>query len=395
MISKYFENQSNSPRKFIEYSYQLMCTSNTKQQLEKLVLFLLNDETLSYLYKNEKSSLLTFWRSVITNHYVDYNNDDHKKNENPRSVNRSSSSSLVDVYYHNFTKLQLPSLILMIRIFKKLALFNECVRLLNHPNLLSVLNNNNNNINNEERLKLSYFAEIYINLAEYENANNLVSIATISIALYFIQDLYLTITIIISITITITIDIFITIIIVITIHHVHYQFLSQLSPSPSSLVINIVIDNDNAVNPKILAIKALILKKQSNYQKSKELYNQAIEMVKESNGPNHPKLSTLLCYAADVDRKLGNNIQAIEQYNQSLRIVKLNYGINHPKVSELLNNLGLISKKESNYSDALSYYNQSLSIILRVLYFIIVFFIIIIIVLITHYRFNATIILLN
>ena len=88
-----------------------------------------------------------------------------------------------------------------------------------------------------------------------------------------------------------------------------------------------------------LTVEVLTLCQQGKYQDALKVAQRALQVAKETFGPNDPKVATSMNNLATVYRIQGNYIEAESLYKQALTAKELALGPNHPKVATSLNNL--------------------------------------------------------
>ncbi|XP_046862837.1 uncharacterized protein LOC124456435 [Xenia sp. Carnegie-2017] len=85
------------------------------------------------------------------------------------------------------------------------------------------------------------------------------------------------------------------------------------------------------------------------YSKAKNHHEKALEIQKQSLGPNHVDVATSLNNLGNVLENTGNYDKAIEFYERALEIRKQSLGPNHVDVATSLNNLANVLENTGNY----------------------------------------------
>ncbi|KAH3744867.1 tetratricopeptide repeat protein [Pelomyxa schiedti] len=110
-----------------------------------------------------------------------------------------------------------------------------------------------------------------------------------------------------------------------------------------------------------MALLALILKKEGEYEGAEKLITEAIEIAENRLGPSHPTVSKYISILADCYRKEAHHLKAEELYRRCLEIDRNAFGNAHPHVAECLTNLGQVLKDRGQYKEALPLYQEALS----------------------------------
>ncbi|XP_046854991.1 uncharacterized protein LOC124448023, partial [Xenia sp. Carnegie-2017] len=105
-----------------------------------------------------------------------------------------------------------------------------------------------------------------------------------------------------------------------------------------------------------------VYKDTGNYDKAIEFHEKALEIRKQSLGPNHVDVATSLNNLGSVYRGTGNYDKAIEFHEKALEIRKQSLGPNHVDVAASLNNLGIVYIITGNYDKSIEYYEKALEI---------------------------------
>jgi tetratricopeptide (TPR) repeat protein len=103
-----------------------------------------------------------------------------------------------------------------------------------------------------------------------------------------------------------------------------------------------------------------------DHRKAIEYYKQALVILIEAYGEQHPQVATVLNNLGSSWYSLGDHRKAIAYYEQALAIDETVFGRDNPNVAIRLNNLGSIWKTLGDYRKAVGYYGQALSILKEV-----------------------------
>jgi CHAT domain-containing protein len=101
---------------------------------------------------------------------------------------------------------------------------------------------------------------------------------------------------------------------------------------------------------------------QGRYSEAEPLYNQALAIIKQQLGDNHPLTAQSLNNLAALYYSQGRYSEAEPIYKQALTIRKQQLGDNHPLTAQSLNNLALLYYSQGRYSEAEPIYKQALTI---------------------------------
>ncbi|TRV53305.1 MAG: tetratricopeptide repeat protein [Microcystis panniformis Mp_MB_F_20080800_S26D] len=107
---------------------------------------------------------------------------------------------------------------------------------------------------------------------------------------------------------------------------------------------------------------ALLYDSQGRYSEAEPLYKEALAIWKQQLGDNHPDTATSLNNLAALYRVQGRYSEAEPLYKQALAIRKQQLGDNHPDTATSLNNLALLYDSQGRYSEAEPLYKQALAI---------------------------------
>ncbi|MBE5229316.1 MAG: tetratricopeptide repeat protein [Microcystis aeruginosa PMC 728.11] len=107
---------------------------------------------------------------------------------------------------------------------------------------------------------------------------------------------------------------------------------------------------------------AALYRVQGRYSEAEPLYKQALAIWKQQLGDNHPSTATSLNNLAALYRVQGRYSEAEPLYKQALTIIKQQLGDNHPDTASSLNNLAELYRVQGRYSEAEPLYKQALAI---------------------------------
>ncbi|WP_375327584.1 tetratricopeptide repeat protein [Microcystis sp. BLCC-F210] len=107
---------------------------------------------------------------------------------------------------------------------------------------------------------------------------------------------------------------------------------------------------------------AFLYDSQGRYSEAEPLYKQALAIIKKQLGDNHPLTAQSLNNLAELYRVQGRYSEAEPLYNQALAIIKQQLGDNHPLTAQSLNNLAALYGSQGRYSEAEPLYKQALAI---------------------------------
>ncbi|GCA73562.1 photosystem I assembly protein Ycf3 [Microcystis aeruginosa NIES-2520] len=107
---------------------------------------------------------------------------------------------------------------------------------------------------------------------------------------------------------------------------------------------------------------ALLYQSQGRYSEAEPLYNRSLAIRKQQLGDNHPDTATSLNNLALLYQSQGRYSEAEPLYKQALAIRKQQLGDNHPNTALSLNNLALLYQSQGRYSEAEPLFKQALAI---------------------------------
>jgi CHAT domain-containing protein len=107
---------------------------------------------------------------------------------------------------------------------------------------------------------------------------------------------------------------------------------------------------------------ALLYYSQGRYSEAEPLYKEALAISKQQLGDNHPDTAISLNNLAELYRVQGRYSEAEPLYKQALTIIKQQLGDNHPATAISLNNLAGLYKSQGRYSEAEPLYKEALAI---------------------------------
>lgn len=98
------------------------------------------------------------------------------------------------------------------------------------------------------------------------------------------------------------------------------------------------------------------------FSKSESLYEQAVNIIKETLGEDHPDYGTTVNNLALLYVKTGEFQQAESLFKRDLEIIKKSLGASHPNYSYALSNLAGLYENIGKYSDAEKLYKEAIAI---------------------------------
>jgi tetratricopeptide (TPR) repeat protein len=107
---------------------------------------------------------------------------------------------------------------------------------------------------------------------------------------------------------------------------------------------------------------ALLYESQGRYSEAEPLYKQALAIRKQQLGDNHPDTAISLNNLAGLYYSQGRYSEAEPLLKQALAIHKQQLGDNHPDTATSLNNLAELYRLQGKYSEAEPLYKQALTI---------------------------------
>jgi tetratricopeptide (TPR) repeat protein len=128
------------------------------------------------------------------------------------------------------------------------------------------------------------------------------------------------------------------------------QVISQASPQ------------DKLAEAERLTQQVIQLYQQGKYNEAIPLAEQALAIIKQQLGDNHPDTAQSLNNLALLYYSQGRYSEAEPLYNRSLAIIKQQLGDNHPDTATSLNNLAALYQSQGRYSEAEPLYKEALAI---------------------------------
>ncbi|WP_396888901.1 tetratricopeptide repeat protein [Microcystis aeruginosa] len=107
---------------------------------------------------------------------------------------------------------------------------------------------------------------------------------------------------------------------------------------------------------------ALLYYSQGRYSEAEPLFKEALAIRKQQLGDNHPDTATSLNNLAGLYRVQGRYSEAEPLYKEALAIWKQQLGDNHPDTASSLNNLAGLYRVQGRYSEAEPLYKEALAI---------------------------------
>jgi tetratricopeptide (TPR) repeat protein len=101
---------------------------------------------------------------------------------------------------------------------------------------------------------------------------------------------------------------------------------------------------------------------QSEYTKAEPLYNRSLAIREKAFGPEHPNVAQSLDNLAALYRAQGRYTDAEPLYQRALSIWEQSLGSEHPDFAQSLNNLAVLYDVQGRYADAEPLYLRSLAI---------------------------------
>jgi CHAT domain-containing protein len=101
---------------------------------------------------------------------------------------------------------------------------------------------------------------------------------------------------------------------------------------------------------------------QRNYAEAEPFYHQALKIVEDEFGPNHPHALTIHDSLAELYRKQGKYSQAEPLYKHVIEISEQTLGADHPDVARSNNNLALLYARQGKYTQAEPLYRRAVKI---------------------------------
>ena len=106
----------------------------------------------------------------------------------------------------------------------------------------------------------------------------------------------------------------------------------------------------------------LFLYNQGRYGEAEPLYQQALAIMREQLGEQHPHTATSLNNLAVLYKAQGRYDEAEPLYQQALAITRERLGEQHPDTATSLNNLAVLYQAQGRYDEAEPLYQQALAI---------------------------------
>lgn len=118
-------------------------------------------------------------------------------------------------------------------------------------------------------------------------------------------------------------------------------------------------NSDLAINLNNLAI---LLQQDGELDEADELFREAIGVVEEEWGEEHPYMAYVLNGYAGVHEDRKDFEQANETMQRALAIGRAVFPEEHPFIAVAIHNIGRIYENMENFEEALNYYNEGLSL---------------------------------
>jgi tetratricopeptide (TPR) repeat protein len=112
----------------------------------------------------------------------------------------------------------------------------------------------------------------------------------------------------------------------------------------------------------ILNDLARLYQAQGRYDEAEPLYQQALAIMRERLGEQHPHTATILNNLAGLYQAQGRYDEAEPLYQQALAIMRERLGEQHPDTATILNNLAGLYQAQGRYDEAEPLYQQALAI---------------------------------
>jgi len=101
---------------------------------------------------------------------------------------------------------------------------------------------------------------------------------------------------------------------------------------------------------------------QGNYTEAIPLAEEALDLLRQVWGENHPKLGGYLHNLGELHRKQGDDDRAETYYQEALKLIENNWGRSHPETAKTLNSLALLYRSQGRYLDAEALYQETIAI---------------------------------
>jgi len=121
--------------------------------------------------------------------------------------------------------------------------------------------------------------------------------------------------------------------------------------------------------PQSLALASLAhkvaqyLHVRGRYVEATPLYQQALHIREQTQGPDHPNVASSLKYLATHYMRQGKYAEAEPLYRQTVHVFEQALGPNHPDVARVLNNLALLYAEQGKYTEAEPLYCRAIHIL--------------------------------
>lgn len=112
--------------------------------------------------------------------------------------------------------------------------------------------------------------------------------------------------------------------------------------------------------PDILDNIGKLLIERGDFDRAEELLNEALEMRRRMQSPDHPALGNSLNNLAHLRRQRGDYEAAERLQREALKIYRERYGEQHPLVATCLNNLAMTLSEKGDYDGAEPYAREAL-----------------------------------
>jgi tetratricopeptide (TPR) repeat protein/DNA-binding XRE family transcriptional regulator len=113
---------------------------------------------------------------------------------------------------------------------------------------------------------------------------------------------------------------------------------------------------------RLLGETASYLQARARYREAEPLYQRALHIREQSQGPEHPQVAYPLNNLANLYMQQGKYAEAEPLYQRALHIREQNLGPEHPQVAYPLNGLANLYKDRGKYAEAEPLYQRALHI---------------------------------
>ena len=120
-------------------------------------------------------------------------------------------------------------------------------------------------------------------------------------------------------------------------------------------------DETSAVTCDSLLHLSENLYNEGRYDEAIKVYEQALSIIEEVYGKEHPKYAAFLSNLAEYNFSLGNYSEAITLGTEALNILEKVYGKEHPNYATSLSNLAGYNSSLGNYSEAITLGTEALN----------------------------------